>query len=96
MDTFGSNLETINAYSKIAADNVYAIAQNKQLEKLFLDTDYVAFFNNTKFFNTNHSQLAFFESIASDIERLSVAKNDVDLMIQVFPDYEDLLCELDM
>jgi hypothetical protein len=93
---FGGNLDVLTTNSNFLEGNLVFFSKSNKLDQLFTECDYTNIFPNSTYFNNEVSNTFDFSSLTSDIERLSNSKNDVDLLCQVFPSYEDIICELDI
>lgn len=96
MDMFKGNLEILNTYSNAFESKSAFFSKFNKFDQLFTEHDYTNLFSATQYFDTNVVGTFNFDSLVSEIERLSNSKNDVDLMCQIFPSYEDIICELDV
>jgi hypothetical protein len=66
------------------------------LHNIFNSYDYYNLFASTNYFDTPPTNFISTNSLFSEIEYLSFLKNDVDSLGQIFPEYEDIIFELDI
>jgi heme/copper-type cytochrome/quinol oxidase subunit 2 len=93
---FNGNLEILSSFQSVSQANSTFFSRSNKLDQLFTEYDYTSLFSSTQYFSADLVEIFTFDSLVSDIEKLSNSKNDVDLMCQIFPSYEDIICELDM
>ena len=81
----------INTNTDTSVSNVFNFSNSSQAYDLFN----VSLFNNNTFFSVSDIESNFLFStsklLAQDIEALSVAKSDADLMFKVFPEYANII-----
>jgi hypothetical protein len=93
---FSGNVEILNSFSSISNNNLVFFTKSNKLDQLFTEHDYTNLFSSTSYFNFSSIEIFNFDLLVSEIESLSNSKNDVDLLCQIFPNYEDIICELDI
>lgn len=96
LDMFSGNLEILNSFQSISNINSGFYIKANVFDQLFTEYDYTNLFTASQYFSNSSASAFNFDSLVSDIERLSNSKNDVDLLCQIFPSYEDIICELDI
>jgi hypothetical protein len=81
----------MNTNTDTAVSNLFNFSNSSQAYDLFN----VNLFNNNTFFSVsdveNNVLFSTSKLLAQDIEALSVAKSDVDLMFKVFPEYANII-----
>jgi len=81
----------MNTNTDTSVSNVFNFSNSSQAYDLFN----VSLFNNNTFFSVSDIESNFLFStsklLAQDIEALSVAKSDADLMFKVFPEYANII-----
>ena len=96
MDMTGGKLGVLNIYSNFFDSANHFFCESNKLDQIFTEYDYSSVFPTVQYFTSSKKAPFNFDFLVSDIERLSNQKNDVDFMCQIFPTYEDIICELDI
>lgn len=96
LDMFNGKLDILNTCSNFFELSGLTFSKANKLDQIFTEYDFANTFASCNYFNSNSTSAFNFDSLVSEMEKLSNTKNDVDLMCEIFPDYEDIICELDM
>lgn len=96
LDMFNGKLDILNTCSNFFELSGLTFSKANKLDQIFTEYDFANTFASCNYFNSTSTSAFNFDSLVSEMEKLSNTKNDVDLMCEIFPDYEDIICELDM
>ena len=96
MDLFNGDMSVPNMYGSLMNRSIINHPMVSELNLIFETNNLEALFNSNSFFNNQLTSLFNFEDVSSYIESSSSTKNNIDSLIDVFPQLDELVGEMDL
>jgi hypothetical protein len=96
MEMFKGDMTIPNIYGSLINISTKKHPLRVTFKEMFLDMNIENLFNKDSLFNESTVNTFDFNGISSYIEESSIIKNDVDSMIDIFPQLDELVGEMDL
>jgi hypothetical protein len=96
MEMFKGDMKTADLYGSLINIPMKNNPLRQALKETFLSLDVEGLFNRDSFFNEATVNLFEFKELSTYIETSSSIKNNIDHLINVFPQLDELVGEMDL